>query len=139
MLLISGGCADPAAQLHLTEQARKGIGLVAAAQEGWKQSITKLEALRRDRLDEAFDADVREHGALSADWVIEHRKAYAIGLDMAAKEAEGLRAAWNVNASNLKAVDMALARLAALAEAQSKWLGAWEEQLNMKGGDDGKQ
>jgi hypothetical protein len=31
------------------------------------------------------------------------------------------------------------ARLAALAEAQSKWLGAWEEQLNMKGGDDGKQ
>lgn len=136
IVLMSGGCADVGAQLRLAEQARKGVALVTAAQEGWKESIAKLEVLRRQRLDEGFDADVREQGALSAEWVIEHRKAYAIGLDAVTTEAAALRRTWEVNASNLKAIDAALARMQSLAEARAKWLGVREEGRGLKGGDD---
>ncbi len=134
IMLMSGGCADVGARLRLAEQARKGIVLVTSAQEGWKQSIDKLEELRRRQLDEGFDADVRGQAALSGDWVIEHRKAYAAGLDAVATEAAALRRTWEVNASNLKAIDAALARMQALDEARAKWLGMWETELGLKGG-----
>jgi hypothetical protein len=99
------------AQTALVEQARKGVALAAASQGEHGALIDQLQKLRRQRMDEGFDADVREAPALSADWVIEHRQAYAAGLDALNTWHAAAVSADLAAAENLKAVDAALERL----------------------------
>jgi hypothetical protein len=137
MLLAVSGCGYAPAQMRLVEQARKGVELIGQAAAQRQGMIEQMAALQRGRLDEGFDADVRQRGDLSAAWVIEQRKAYAAGLAALGQQAEAARSAAAVNLANLKAVDAALARLQALLAAQDRWLGNWEMQLGLKGADDG--
>ena len=70
------GCAPVLdAQCDLITQARRGVALVATAQDQHAQTARQLAQIRRERLDEAFDADVRDQVELTADWVIEARAA----------------------------------------------------------------
>jgi len=128
LTLALSGCGYGAAQVRLVEQARKGLGLIEQAQAGRTAMNEQLTAMQRQRLDEAFDADVREQPALSAQWVIEHRQAYAAGLAALTHQAESNRSAEAANQANLKAVDAALARLQTLIETQENWLQQIETQ-----------
>jgi hypothetical protein len=109
------------AQSDLITQARRGVALAATAQDQHAQAAHQLAQLRRARLDEAFDADVREQVTLDAEWVIEARAAYAAALDAFAKQNAATSANDAAAHENLQAVDAALERLAWLSSLQRKW------------------
>ena len=123
LMLLAGGCQQYVdAQIGLAEQARRGVGLAAEAQAEHAQVAEELHALRRKSLDAAFDADVRERGELSADWVIEHRKAYAAALDGLAQLRWASQSADESRRRTLEATDAALRRLVWLLEVQLRVL-----------------
>lgn len=113
------GCAPVLdAQSDLITQARRGVALASTAQDQHAATARQLAQLRRDRLDEAFDADVRDQVELTADWVIEARAAYAAALDAYATQAAAASASDVATRENLKAIDAALERLEWLTSIQ---------------------
>ena len=73
-----------------------------------------LEALAEAqvaRLDGAFDADVKARGALSAEWVIAHRKAYVTARDAMVDQKQSLRVGQATLEGNLQSIDLALGQL----------------------------
>ena len=99
----------------------RGVSLCAQSQADHRNVLDRLHAMERQRLDEAFDEDVRQHTDLSADWVIEHRKGYAAGLDALALQQAASVEANAVARRNLDALDQALRRL--------YWLQSMQLQL----------
>ncbi len=123
LMLLAGGCRPYVdVQVQLAEQARRGVAMMAEAQAQHTQVAEELHALRRQRLDAAFDADVRERGELSAEWVIEHRKAYAAALEGLAEVRRASLSADESRRRTLEATDSALRRLVWLLEVQMKIL-----------------
>lgn len=113
------------AQSDLVVQARKGIDVAQANRAGSSNVYAELARVKRQRLDDAFDADVRERdqqGELSAEWVITARAAYAIALEAYAKQDHALRHADETARRNLESVDTALERLQFLQSIQNRWL-----------------
>jgi hypothetical protein len=102
------------AQLQLVEQARRGLELQKQSASERAEFVSKYYQLQRDRLDAAFDADVRETELLSKEWVIEHRKAYSAAVDAIHTQQGKSAEAEAMAARNLAAIDAALERLAAL-------------------------
>ena len=109
------GCATyTRAEIDLVTQARRGVELVARQDDQRDRAMGELTRLRREKLDEAFDADVREraaHETLDPDWVIEARRAYAVGIDAYAKAQAANERAALVRRQNLAAINAALDRL----------------------------
>jgi len=121
LLLCGGGCTKwTAAQMDLVTQARHGIALIGQGDQQRAAAVEELNKLRRERLDEAFDADVRERESLDADWVIDARKAYATAIDALARQSASIAATEEVRRRNLGDVDAALARLQWLQSIQLK-------------------
>jgi hypothetical protein len=113
------GCAPVLdAQSDLITQARRGVALAATAQSQNAQTARQLAQVRRERLDEAFDADVRDQVELTADWVIEARAAYAAALDAYATQATAADASNRATRENFQAIDAALERLEWLTSIQ---------------------
>lgn len=126
---VAAGCSPyTRAQMDLVTQARRGVALVAASDEAHVGHLEALYAARRARLDEAFDADIREAKTLSPEWVVEHRKAYAVGVDGLHRQHAASVAAEEVRRRNLRAVDHALERLGWLQSIQFRL----SEQLSLK-------
>jgi hypothetical protein len=113
------------AQSALIVEARRGIDVAQSNRATVAPLHDELARLKRKRLDDAFDADVRDRdgqGELTAEWVIAHRAAYAAGLEAYAKQDQSLRASDNIARRNLQAVDAALERLQFLQSIQNRWL-----------------
>ena len=128
MPMMMGGCdAYTRAQINLVEQARRGVALSQMSATGHAKVITRLHELERRRLDEAFDADVRDQKTLSADWVTEHRRVYAGAIEAMAQERQNLLDATAAEKSNLQAVDAALQKLEWLQSIQMQW--SWGKEL----------
>ena len=125
-VVFVGGCAPLMdAQSNLVVQSRRGIDVAQANQATFTVVHDELARLKRQRLDDAFDADVRERdeqGDLTAEWVIAHRTAYAAGLEAYAKQDQALRASDAIGRRNLQAVDAALEQLQFLQSIQNRWL-----------------
>ena len=119
--LMAGCSAWNEAQLGLVTQARKGMALVAQADAQRDTVAMELAKLRRQRLDEAFDADVRTRELLDADWVIDTRKAYGAALDAYAKAQASDDANSQRRRENLAAIDASLERLQWLISVQAKF------------------
>ncbi|MGH7214218.1 MAG: hypothetical protein ACREIT_05595, partial [Tepidisphaeraceae bacterium] len=96
----------------------------ASAQEAQVALTEQLAEMRRRRLDEAFDADVRERdlAGLTPEWVIAHRQAYAAALDALEKQRGASRESSQTTQRNLEAVEAALERLRWLQSIQLKWV-----------------
>ena len=121
LLCALSGCAQyTAVQMNLLEQARKGIAITQKSLADKSQLIEQYEKQQRKRLDEAFDADVREDANLTGDWVIEHRRAYAAALDAMSAQQQAGREAQLADKSNLEAIDNALQRVLWLESIQLK-------------------
>lgn len=121
-ILTLAGCQPYIdAESHLSEQAIKGIALVRDSQEEQSAVVVQYHGLQRQLLDQAFDADVRERPAdgLSADWIVEHRKAYAAALDLLARQRQSAEQADQVTRSNLAAISLSLEQLQTLLKTQS--------------------
>jgi hypothetical protein len=126
-LPLFAGCARwTQTQIALVDQARKGVSLVARNDADRDRAVAQLGQLRRERLDNAFDADVRLRAtqeSLDADWVIEARKAYATAIDAYAKAQSANERAAEGRKRNLAAIDAALQRL--------RWLQSVQLKLNL--------
>ncbi len=128
VLIIVSGCAPyTQVQIDLLEQTRRGVANVEQSMDEKSQIVQAYHALQRRRLDEAFDEDVRARPALSADWVIEHRRAYAAGVDAlsTAKTASDLAA--DADRRNLAAIDQALERAIWLQTLQLRYTSLGKE------------
>ncbi|MGB7159661.1 MAG: hypothetical protein WBD40_16460 [Tepidisphaeraceae bacterium] len=123
-LLALVGCAPLDAQSNLLTQARRGIDLAQSNRANCASVHEQYAKLKRQRLDDAFDADVREQDQLTADWVIDHRAAYAVALEAFAHQQRELDESDAVARRNLHAVDVALERLQFLQSIQNRWLPA---------------
>jgi len=123
LFALIGGCSPYVRlQMDLVEQARKGVQLASESQAAHVQVAQRLHAIQRDRVDDAFDADVRERTALDADWVIEHRRAYAAALEALAAQKSASAEADRVARDNLIATDHALQQLFWLQSLQLRVL-----------------
>jgi hypothetical protein len=121
--LATSGCAYTESQLRLTEQVQKGAQLLRQSQQERMQLVGQFHKLQRQRLDDAFDADVRQRPSLSPDWVIESRAAYAAALDALYRQQQSTQSADAATTRNLDAMDQALQRLLLLQSVQMKLFG----------------
>jgi hypothetical protein len=129
VMFVAPGCAPyTQREVDLAQQARKGLALIRAAQADHLALTGRLSELQRKRLDEAFDADVREARDLSPDWVIEHGRAYAGGLDALNIQRSASTAAAHTAARNIDAIEAAIESLQRLQRARLQL----ELQLNAK-------
>ena len=114
-LLALSGCATfTRAEMELVAQARRGIDLVAQHDEQRDAAVAELARARRERLDNAFDEDLRDRAiqdALDPEWVIEARQAYAVAIDAYAKAQAASERAAMVRKQNLASIRAALDRL----------------------------
>ena len=128
MLLLAlpalAGCAKfTETQMALVDQARRGVAFVAQGDDAHERAFAQLAELRRQRLDRAFDEDVRLRAtqeSLDPDWVIDARKAYAAAIDAYAKTQAADERAAVERQRNLQAIDAALTRLQWLQSLQLK-------------------
>jgi len=113
--VASSGCATfTRAEMDLVTQSRRGIALIAQHDDDRDRAVAELARLRREKLDDAFDADVRDRAtqeSLDPDWVIEARRAYAVAIDAYAKAQATSERAAQVRKQNLTAISAALDRL----------------------------
>ncbi|MCY2954524.1 MAG: hypothetical protein NTU53_21550 [Planctomycetota bacterium] len=130
-LLASGCSAYTEAQMRLVHQAHRGVELCRAAQRERSLIVEQFHQLQRQRMDEAFDVDVRENSTLLADWVIEHRKAYAAALDALSRQGTASAEAQAAAERNLEAVEQALNRVLWLQSVQLK-LTEWDGMANLE-------
>ncbi len=129
--VAGGGCSSyTAAQLALVEQARKGVALWAGREVSRDDEVRRGFDARRKALDDAFDADARQQGvSIDAQWVVEARRGYAVGLAALSQAEKGALSANDAARRDAAATDAALAKLA--------WLGSFQsdvESLFSKGG-----
>jgi hypothetical protein len=118
-----GGCGPYAGiQADLAVQSREGLKRVEAARAAEAELVSKWLAERRERLDSAFDADVRGQASLDPAWVIEARRAYATGLDSLASARADHERASAIGADNARAADEALALLEKMLRRQESVL-----------------
>ena len=117
LFALSGltGCVTfTRAEMELVTQARRGVELVAQQDDQRDRAVAELTRLRRDKLDDAFDADVRERAAqetLDPDWVIQARRAYAVAIDAYAKAQAANERATIARKQNLASINAVLDRL----------------------------
>ena len=113
--VASSGCATyTRAEMDLVTQTRRGIALVAQHDDDRDRAVSELARLRREKLDDAFDADVRDRAdqeSLDPDWVIEARRAYAVAIDAYTKAQATSERSAQVRKQNLTAINAALDRL----------------------------
>lgn len=121
--LVPSGCASSTrAQMGLTAQARRGVAMWAAREEGRINEVAWQYGDRRRELDGAFDADVQRRAAggqaLDTSWVIESRKAYAVGIEAIARAEAAARQAAETAKANAAATDALLVKLQSLQTAR---------------------
>jgi len=127
---LAAGCrAYTGAEIALVDQARKGVATAAEREAAHRELVERLDKEQRQRLDAAFDADVHGEGVITADWVIEARRAYEAAVDAIEKQHAAAVAAGDVAKSNLEAADAALVRLRWLLSVQGEYSveNAWEK------------
>jgi hypothetical protein len=133
ILLGSAGCAPyTQVQSQLVEQTARGVAALQQSLEQKSQIVAQHHALRRRQLDDAFDADVRGRDAskLAADWVIEHRRAYAAALDALSAARVASVQADEADRRNARAARDALERLRCLLSVQLRLVSFGKENAD---------
>src|SRR5688500_5991219 len=133
LIALITGCADYVqVQSQLVEQTSRGVAALQQSLEQKSQIVARHHALQRERLDDAFDEDVRRRDAsqISADWVIEHRRAYAAAVDALSAARFASVQADEVDRRNVTATLDALDRLRWLPSIQLRWVSFGRENEN---------
>ncbi len=128
ILVLSTGCSQYSqVQIDLLQQSRHAVQLTRTSLEEKSKLANAYHALQRQRIDDAFDEDVQNRAELSANWVIEHRRAYAAALNAISSAHAASVSADQTTAENLDAMDEALQRVIWLQSIQSKFISLFKE------------
>lgn len=127
-MLLSGCAPYFDAQSALVIQTRKGLDRLEHSLGEKSQLVSAFHDSRRRQLDDAFDQDVRERSDLSAEWVIEHRRAYSAALDALAGARASSAEAGESDRRTILAMRAALERL--------EWLQSLQFRITQIGGSD---
>lgn len=119
-MYLSGCARYTEAQINLIDQARRGMELCRSAHKERSAVLEQYHRTQRQRLDEAFAADVRAARELSAEWVLEHQKAYAAAIEVLDKQRVASAEADAAANRNFDAVDEALRRVQAIMGVEMK-------------------
>ena len=133
LIALGAGCAPYVeVQSQLVEQSSRGVAALERSLEQKSQIVARYHAAQRERLDDAFDEDVRRRDApqLSADWVIEHRRAYAAAVDALNAARHASVRADEIDRRNAQATRDALDRLRWLQSIQLRWVSFGRENAN---------
>ena len=121
LLASLAGCEGYAqSKIDLADQARRGVALARDAASQREQQLDAADARQRQQLDDAFDADVFARPALTADWVVAHRRAYAVALDALRLQRQAAERSRDRTLSNLDSVDSAIAQLQRMQHGELK-------------------
>lgn len=128
LIALVGCTSQELAQQGLIRQMDGGLEEIRAAADQRQRLLEELYAGRRQRLDEAFDADVHQRQELEGAWVIEHRRAYRAALEGLWQQEQASREAHLGTRQNLEAVREGLRQLEMISRQRKQW---WEtvEQL----------
>jgi hypothetical protein len=119
---LAGGCSSAElAQQNLIDQLDSGIRNVEQSSADRQQLLDALYAQQRHHLDAAFDADVLASRSLDAQWVIEHRQAYALALESIWQQQVASQSAHARVAENLQTIHEGLMRLRWMSQLRQKW------------------
>ncbi|MBC8105813.1 MAG: hypothetical protein H7Z14_04415 [Anaerolineae bacterium] len=123
LLITATGCVPAIdAEIALIEQSRRGVSMVRESIDSRRDQVGLISQLDRRRLDDAFDADVRQQPQITPKWVIEARGAYGVALDALHRRDMAAKNAVDADVDNLGAIDESLAELARLNRAQTAFL-----------------
>ena len=107
------------AELGLIDQSRRGLALLKESADARQQVVDAYFAMRRQQLNDAFDADVNNHdGPLTPEWVQRARQAYSLAAESIASAEAASRDAARTSADNTDAVEQCLIELQTLNRAQ---------------------
>jgi hypothetical protein len=122
-------------QSQLVEQIDRGVAALQQSIEAKSLVVAQHHALRRRQLDEAFDADVRQRDPsnLGAEWVVEHRRAYAAALDALSAARFASVQADEIDRRNVRATRDALERLRWLRSLQLRLVSFGRENAREHG------
>jgi hypothetical protein len=119
---LACGCASyTESKIALTDQVRRGVEITRQATAVRQQVVERLNDLQLQRLDDAFDTDVKARARLETDWVIEHRKAYVVARDAVVHQKFKLREEQETIDANLTLMDRALQQLQLMHQVESKF------------------
>lgn len=119
LILLSGCSSYVNVKSQLADQASKAIDALEERAVERASMLDEISSRERDRLDAAFDLDVIQRNTLDASWVIEHRKAYAIGLDALNAERASRHEAVKIDQENAASAREALALLERIHNIES--------------------
>ncbi len=123
LLAGSGGCAPYVTlKSDLLSQTDRAVASLEQSSVDRRRLIDELRRARIDRLNEAFDADVRSQVELSHAWVIDHRRAYAVGIDGIERSTQQTERSLDADLANARAARAAILQLRALHEREANWL-----------------
>lgn len=113
LALLTAGCAGyTKSKIDLAAQAQAGVKLVRADVDAQRARVIAASDALRSKLDAAFDEDVASREVpLDVDWVIAHRKAYALAVDAFDADRRAVEANGQSTLRTLDAIDAALAQL----------------------------
>ena len=112
LALALTGCASyTQSKIDLTTQAQHGVTLVRKSVEDAQTHSAAASDGLRAKLDAAFDEDVAARPELDAEWVIAHRKAYALAVDAFDADRRAADQSSLATLRTLDAMDAALAQL----------------------------
>jgi hypothetical protein len=97
--------------VELIEQSRKGVTMISQSLDAQQKSIEEFQRHQRRAIDDAFDTDVREKSSLDADWVIDHRIAYAAAIDALNDSRHLQQLSHQQDQRTLAAIELALQKL----------------------------
>ena len=123
LVVTLAGCAVNDARLKLAGGVWAGLDLCDQAIRDRDDLLASAQDSQRRRLDQAFDADVRQQTLLSADWVIEHRRIYSSALDALADQRDELARRSAADEANIAATRAAVERIKQFAAMQRSWWG----------------
>ena len=119
---FSAGCASyTQSKIDLAAQAQKAVTTVRSDIDSQRTRTLAAGDALRAQLDAAFDEDVASRGeTLEPEWVIAHRKAYALALDAFEADRRAADAEGQATLRTLDSINAALGQLQQMHAAELK-------------------
>lgn len=125
MFVACSGCAPYLTlKRDLLEKTDLAVASLEQSSADRRLLIDELRQARIDRLNEAFDADVRNQTAPSHAWIIDHRRAYAVGIQAIERSIRQSERSLDADQANARAARAAILQLRTLHDREASFINS---------------